>query len=72
MRTWEDKPAVDKTFTNIKAHFKIAWRRHRNDQKTTKMAGCHYVNVAATLVEETADAIDASSSKAVQDSQAEE
>ena len=27
VRTWEEKPAVDKTFTNIKAHFKIAWRR---------------------------------------------
>jgi hypothetical protein len=51
VRTWDDKPAADKTFTNIKAHFKIAWRRCRNDQRTTKMAGCHFANAAATLVD---------------------
>ena len=54
VRTWEDKTAANKTFTNIKAHFKIAWRRYRNDHRTTKTAGYHYVNAAATLVEETA------------------
>ena len=70
VRTWEDKTPANKTFTNIKAHFKIAWRRYRNDQKTTKMAGCHSANAA--MVEETADAIAAFASKAVQDSEAAE
>ena len=72
VRIWEDKPAVDKSFTNIKAHFKIAWRRYRNDQRTTKMVGCHSANAAATLVEETADAITEFANRAVQDSQAAE
>ena len=28
VRNWEDKPAAENTFTNIKTHFQIAWRRY--------------------------------------------
>ena len=63
VRTCEDKTEADKTFINIKEHFKITWWRYRNDQKTTKAAGFYSVN--AELVEETAEAVAEFANKAV-------
>ena len=72
VKNWEEKPANDKNFTNIKSHFNIEWRRYQNNQRITKMALRHSANAAAALVEEMVDAISAFTSKAVQDSQAAE
>ena len=55
MRTWEETPDAEKTFSNTKKHLNIARRRYRNDQNTTKAAGFHSANAA--LVEENTDAI---------------
>lgn len=48
-KKWDEKPAVDKTWTNLQTHFTKAQTRYQKRQKaTTKQMGFHSANAVVT------------------------
>ena len=53
LETWEDKPAIEKTWNNFKTHFKEAQKRLKAIRgPTMQQAGCHHANVLANAMKE--------------------
>jgi hypothetical protein len=52
-RRWNEKPAVEKTWTHFKSHFAAAHRHHKQMQgESAANAGYHSANAAMTHTED--------------------
>lgn len=53
LETWEDKPAIEKTWDDFKTHFKEAQKKLKAIRgPTMQQAGCHHANVLANAMKE--------------------